>query len=76
MSYARAYTTCVIDSPAADGRITVLGIGRDWEASEPNDESFSFTGDVGADVGWHYIGQFEFIKRLRGIAPVGTWGAQ
>lgn len=75
MSYARAYTTCVIDSPAADGRITVLGIGRDWEASEPNDESFSFTGDVGADVGWHYIGQFEFIKRLRGIAPVGTWGA-
>ncbi len=74
MSYPRAFCQFVFDYPHCDGMLTRLGIGRDWEAREPRQDEWAWTGDVSADLGWHYGGQFEYLKTLRGIAPVGTWG--
>lgn len=73
MSYVRLAANLIIDNADADGRITVMGVGRDWEATEPRDETIKFTPDIGSAYAWEYNGLFEYIDRLNGIAPLGTY---
>lgn len=73
MSYVRAVGRLTVGKPHYDGYPTSIGIGRDWEASEPRDNSLrGFTPDVGGQYGWEYGGQFEYIDKLGCIAPMGT----
>jgi hypothetical protein len=72
-SYTRAFTICTLDSAAADKQITAVGFGRDWEAMEPSEQQFGFTGDIASQASWQYEGKFQFIKKLGCIAPIGSW---
>ncbi len=71
MSYTRAAAKLIIDNPNADGQITQWGIGRDWQAAEERalfqGASYNLTGQYG----WCYNGQFEYLEKLKAIAPLG-----
>ncbi len=74
MSYVRASANLVVDNPHADGRITQWGIGRDWVAAEPRQGAGpGFAADVAGQYGWEYQNTFEYIDKLRGIAPIGVY---
>lgn len=75
MSYVRAAGNLIIDKPNADGRVTTWGIGRDWQAAEPRDKSGGgkYAADLAGSFGWQYGLQFEYLEKLRGIAPIGTY---
>ena len=47
-TYVRAAANLIIDKPQADGMLTQEGVGRDWPATEPREENYAFTPDVGA----------------------------
>jgi hypothetical protein len=78
MAYARIVSALVADNAHADGYFDTLtgngrfGIGRDWEAREPRAEEGGSTPDVAGQYGWNYSGQFEYLDRIGGIAPVGV----
>ena len=72
MAYSRVASNLIIDNAHADGMITTPGIGRDWPAIEPRDNELTFSPDLGGQYGWFYDGQFEYIDKLGGIAPLGT----
>lgn len=68
----KALVNLTLDNPDADGRVTVWGVARDWPASEPKASLTSYTPDLGGEYGWEYGQTFEYIERLKAIAPLGT----
>jgi len=74
MAYTRAAAALTIGPPHYDGYPTSVGIGRDWMAVEPRDDTIrGFTPDVGGQYGWWYAGRFEYVDKLGCIAPIGTY---
>ena len=72
-TYVRAAANLIIDKPHADGMLTQEGVGRDWPATEPKEETFAFTPDVGAPYTWCYRDVCEYVDRLKAIAPIRTF---
>ena len=73
MGYARASAVVVVDRPDAYGKLTTMGIGRDWVASDEDRGLRRFTPDVAADLGWNRYGRLNYIKPLRAIGPAATF---
>lgn len=76
MSYDRAVARVIVDKPNADGRITTVGLGRDWIASDQTKGLPRFTPDIAADFAWKRHGRLDYIASLRAIGPCGTWARQ
>jgi len=72
MSYVRAAANLILDNPHADGHITQFGIGRDWQAEERR-LTGSWAWDLATPLGWEYAGQFEYLDKLKAVAPLGTY---
>lgn len=73
MSYVRAAANLLIDNAHADGMLTKHGIGRDWEASEPREEAYGWSADVGGQYAWVYGDRLEYVDKLKAIGPIRTY---
>ena len=71
MAYTRAAAKLIIDNPNADGQVITWGIGRDWEAAEEKAMFRGLSADLAGQYGWLYNGQFEYLEKLKAIAPIG-----
>lgn len=80
MSYSMAVAQLLKDNPHAEGWFNTIGDeaakfawGYDWEAKENKDDQTGWTPDFGGAYGWEYNNQFEYIKRMACIAPIGVF---
>lgn len=73
MAYTRVAAKLTTDNPIRYGYITKHGGGRDWEAAEMRsyEAGAQFqSADVWGTYSWLYGGDFEYLKPLKGIAPI------
>ena len=71
MAYVRAGVKAVFDNPHADGLLTQLGVGLDWEAGDAGNRLGGRTADLSGTYGWELGTAFEYIKGIGALAPIG-----